>query len=121
EDRRGVRDGAPECDLQGRRRAGDRPSRACEVRRLHTDARAAVRAALPAGPASFVSVVRTRPNDGRRPDGTHGGFRVVPERSTNEETFVVVTREGAPLYSFSDLRAATAEAATLNAAHDRRR
>jgi hypothetical protein len=52
--------------------------------------------------------------------GKRGGYRVVPERRADEETFVVVTDEGAALYSFSDLRAATAEAAALNAGIDRR-
>jgi hypothetical protein len=70
--------------------------------------------------AQLVSVSRTRSRNRRR-DGMRGGFRVVPQRRADEETFVVVTLEGAPLYSFSDLRAATEEAATLNAVHEPRR
>lgn len=56
-----------------------------------------------------------------RRSGKRGGFRVVPVRRAEEETFVVVTHDGAALYSFSDLRAATAEAATLNAGVGRSR
>ena len=44
-------------------------------------------------------------------------FRVVPqEDSTGEQLFVVVAPTGVALYTFTDIRDATTEAAELNAA-----
>jgi hypothetical protein len=42
-------------------------------------------------------------------------FRVIPQRNRNgEEVYVVVSPAGVGLYTFTDLRVATAEAAELN-------
>ena len=50
---------------------------------------------------------------GRRRD--RGDFRVVPHFSRNgDEVYVVVAPTGVQMYTFEDIRAATAEAAELN-------
>jgi hypothetical protein len=50
---------------------------------------------------------------GRRGNG--GAFRVVPQHPGNgEEVYIVVSPAGVGLYTFTDLRVATAEAAELN-------
>lgn len=49
----------------------------------------------------------------------HRDFRVVPESRDGESTFVVVAPSGVALYSFTELNAATSEAAALNASADR--
>ena len=52
----------------------------------------------------------------RRRQG-RGGFRVIPrENEDGEEVWVVVGPSGVALYSFIDVREATAEAAELNSA-----
>ena len=44
-----------------------------------------------------------------------GAFRVIPQNAvTGEEIYVVVSPAGVGLYTFTDLRVATAEAAELN-------
>jgi hypothetical protein len=49
-----------------------------------------------------------RPSDG-------GAFRVVPQHAGGgEQVYIVVSPTGVELYTFTDLRVATAEAAELN-------
>ena len=50
-----------------------------------------------------------------RNPGNTGAFRVIPLSAGNgEEIYVVVGPTGVGLYTFTDLRVATAEAAELN-------
>ena len=47
--------------------------------------------------------------------GNAAAYRVIPQHSGNgEEVYVVVSPTGVGLYTFTDLRLATAEAAELN-------
>jgi len=46
--------------------------------------------------------------------GNRASFRVVPQRDGGEEVFLIVAPTGVALYSFTDLHAATSEAAALN-------
>jgi len=50
------------------------------------------------------------------PQSSHvGAFRVIPQHNgSGEEVYVVVSPSGVGLYTFTDLRLATAEAAELN-------
>jgi hypothetical protein len=59
---------------------------------------------------------RDRSSRSRRRRG-RGGFRVIPRENDNgEEVYVVVGPTGVALYSFTDIREASAEAAELNSA-----
>ena len=50
-----------------------------------------------------------------RRSGNGEAFRVIPQHSgSGEEVYVVVSPTGVGLYTFTDLRLATAEAAELN-------
>ena len=51
----------------------------------------------------------------RRRSRQRAGFRVVPKGDAREQKFMVVAPTGVALYSFTDVHAAAAEAAELNA------
>jgi len=53
--------------------------------------------------------------------GNRESYRVVPRTDGGEEVFLIVAPTGVPLYSFTDLRAATSEVAELNSVSTRSR
>jgi hypothetical protein len=59
--------------------------------------------------------VKTHTHSSVRRSNGGGEFRVIPEHSrSGEEIYMVVSPAGVGLYTFTDLRLATAEAAELN-------
>jgi len=60
-----------------------------------------------------------RPPRSRRREQRRHSFRVVPQQTgAGELMYMVVAPTGTPLYSFTELNDATAEAAELNAADE---